>query len=137
MMSRQLIRYAIVGLGSNILLYLAYLLLTHLGLGHKTAMTLLYGLGVLQTFLFNRRWTFGHRGNIHGTFIRYAFIYLLGYLVNFCGLYIFVDVLGFQHQLIQGMLIIVVALSVFVLQRSWVFNNQDKKSLHIPGQGTQ
>ena len=60
----QFFRYAIVGLISNVILYLAYLLLTGLGLGHKTAMTLLYAVGILQSFLLNRQWTLGLHGDV-------------------------------------------------------------------------
>ena len=134
-MNRQLLRYAMVGLGSNVILYLAYLLLTGFGLGHKTAMTLLYVVGIFQTFLLNRQWTFGHQGDIRSAFIRYVFIYLLGYLVNFSGLYIFVDVIGFAHQLIQGVMIIIVAVLLFVLQRLWVFDKHNEKPGHMPKQG--
>ena len=125
---RQLLRYALVGLGSNVILYLAYLLLTGFGLGYKTAMTLLYGVGVLQTFLFNRQWTFGHQGHIHSAFVRYIIVYLLGYLLNFSALYIFVDVLGLLHQLVQGVMIILVAVILFILQRFWVFNDRQNES---------
>ena len=126
-MHRQLLRYVMVGVGSNVILYLAYLLLTGLGLGHKTAMTLSYGVGILQTFLINRSWTFGHQGHIRSAFIRYIAIYLLGYLVNFSGLYIFVDLFGFAHQLIQGVMIIIVAVLLFVLQRLWVFDKHNER----------
>jgi putative flippase GtrA len=126
-MHRQLLRYIMVGVGSNVILYLAYLLLTGLGLGHKTAMTLSYGVGILQTFLLNRSWTFGHQGHIRSAFIRYIVIYLLGYLVNFSGLYIFVDVFGFAHQLIQGVMIIIVAVLLFVLLRLWVFDKHNER----------
>ena len=120
----QLFRYVLVGLGSNVILYLGYLLLTSFGFGYKTAMTLLYGLGILQTFLFNRSWTFGHQGYIHSAFVRYTSIYLLGYLVNLTGLYVFVDLLGFPHQLVQGLMIVIVAALLFVLQRLWVFKDR-------------
>ena len=126
-MHRQLLRYVMVGVGSNVILYLAYLLLTGLGLGHKTAMTLSYGVGILQTFLINRSWTFGHQGHIRSAFICYIAIYLLGYLVNFSGLYIFVDLFGFAHQLIQGVMIIIVAVLLFVLQRLWVFDKHNER----------
>jgi putative flippase GtrA len=134
-MHKQFLRYAIVGISSNIILYLAYLLLTGFGLGHKTAMTLLYAVGILQTFLLNRHWTFGHQGSMHSAFARYVIVYFLGYLVNFSGLYVFVDVLGFAHQLIQGMMIILVAVLLFALQRLWVFNRQDEIPGYMPGQG--
>ncbi|RZW20488.1 MAG: GtrA family protein [Desulfobulbaceae bacterium] len=126
-MHKQLLRYVMVGIGSNAILYLAYLLLTGLGLGHKTAMTLLYMVGIFQTFLLNRSWTFAHQGHVRSAFIRYIIIYLLGYLVNFSGLYVFVDVIGFSHQLIQGVMVILVAVLLFVLQKLWVFDKHNER----------
>lgn len=121
-MQKQFMRYVIVGLCSNGVLYLGYLLLTDWGLGYKTAMTLLYIVGTLQTFLLNRRWTFGLRGNTRKYLIRYVLIYLLGFVINFSGLYVFVDLIGFQHEIVQAIFIIVVALILFTLQKIWVFN---------------
>ena len=135
-LTKQFFRYAIVGIISNVILYLAYLFLTGLGLGHKTAMTLLYMVGILQIFLLNRQWTFGHQREIHSAFIRSVVIYFFGYLVNFSGLFIFVDVLGFAHQLIQGVMIIIVALLLFVLQRLCVFDKHHERPGKLPKQGT-
>ena len=119
----QLFRYAAVGIGSNVVLYLAYLLITSLGIGHKTAMTLLYVVGILQTFLLNRRWTFNHNGKVHSTFIRYVITYAMGYLINLIALYILVDRYGLPHQVMQGILIFTVAVFLFLLQKFWVFRN--------------
>jgi len=122
----QFLRYTIVGLGSNVALYVGYLCVTSLGVGHKMAMTLLYATGILVTFLVNRNWTFRDRGNTPGTFVRYVVIYGLGYLVNFAGLYLFVDQIGYPHQIVQGALILCVAILLFLLQRYWVFSSQQK-----------
>jgi len=130
---KQLLRYAVVGVGSNVILYLVYLLLTSLGLGHKTAMTLLYTVGILQTFLLNRRWTFDDRSAIHGTFSRYIITYALGYLFNLGLLYILVDEVGLPHQIVQGVLIFVVAVFLFLLQKYWVFSDAQKED---PDYGT-
>ncbi|MDO5674707.1 MAG: hypothetical protein Q4G66_07305 [bacterium] len=43
-------RYIIVGVVSNAVLYACFIVLTGVGVGHKTAMTILYVAGVLQTF---------------------------------------------------------------------------------------
>ena len=125
-MRRQFFRYAVVGLSSNALLYSAYLLLTSLGIGHKTAMTVLYAVGILSTFHLNRRWTFDHKGYSPSAFVRYLSIYILGYVVSFLGLFIFVDLLEFRHQMIQAVLIILVAALLFVLQRFWVFKEDER-----------
>lgn len=119
---KQLFRFAIVGVFSNLLLYLTYLLLTTLHMGHKTAMSLVYISGVCLTFAFNRNWTFGHKGGISTAFLRYVLLYVLGYLLNLAALYVFVDVFDYPHQIVQGVLVVLIALVLFTLQRSIVFN---------------
>ena len=118
---RQFARYALVGVVSNLTLYLAYLGITGLGMGHKLAMTLLYVTGVLVTFVFNRNWTFGHDGFAHQAFARYVIAYVLGYLLNFGLLWFGVDHFNLPHQGVQAGAIIVVASCVFLIHKYWVF----------------
>ena len=94
--------FAIVGIMSNLLLYLAYLLITALGMGHKTAMSVLYITGVCLTFAFNRNWTFGHDGHVPRAFIAYVSLYALGYVINWVVLYLLVDRMGYDHRVVQG-----------------------------------
>lgn len=117
----QFLRYAVVGLASNLVLYLAYLGLTIFGMGPKTAMSLLYTLGVAQTFLFNRTWSFGHDGALHGAFARYVASYSFGYLLNLAVLWVAVDNMGLPHQIVQGIMILSLAILLFLLQKFWVF----------------
>jgi putative flippase GtrA len=117
----QLSRYAIVGLASNAVGYILYLGLTALGMGHKTAMTLLFVVGVLQTFVFNKRWSFEHRGAAGGALLRYSGIYGIAYLLNLAALIVLVDTAGMPHQLVQGVLILLLAGMLFLLQKYWVF----------------
>lgn len=126
----QGLRFGIVGLASNAVLYLLYLLLTTVGLGHKTAMTMLFAVGTLQTFILNRRWTFGHRGLPRAAFVKYVTIYSLAYLLNLASLLLFVDHLGFPHQTVQGVMIFIIALILFLLQKLWVFRRAE---LHDSG----
>lgn len=117
----QFLRYAVVGLTSNLLLYLAYLGLTAAGLGHKTAMTLLYITGGLLTFIANRAWSFRHQGEVNSAFVRYVTAYVIGYALNFAMLWLAVDQFNLPHQWVQAVAIVVVAFSLFVLHRYWVF----------------
>ena len=118
---RQLVRYALVGVMSNLLLFFCYLGLTALGLGPKLAMTFLYGIGVAQTFLFNRNWSFKHRGGVAGALGRYVAAYVAGYVLNLVVLWGAVDVLNFNHRWVQAVMIIVLAVVLFLLQKHWVF----------------
>ena len=117
----QLIRYGIVGIVSNALAYLLYLAITVAGIEHKIAMTLVYVMGVAQTFVLNKRWTFRHDGAHKPAFVRYCLSYALGYLVNLLVLYVLVDRLGYAHQIVQGVMIIALAAMLFLLQKFWVF----------------
>lgn len=118
----QGMRFVVVGLMSNLVLYLLYLLLTTISVGHKTAMTLVYILGVLQTFMFNRRWTFEHRGGLGPGLLRYFTVYGAGYLINLAALAILVDLLGWPHAIVQAAAILTLAVALFLAQKYWVFN---------------
>ncbi len=52
---RQLIRYGLVGIGSNLTIYGVYLLITQHGIEPKIAMTITYILGVTIGFIGNRK----------------------------------------------------------------------------------
>ena len=118
----QLLRYGVVGVASNALGFVWYVGLTKmLGLGPKTAMTVLYVLGVLQTFLFNRKWTFQHDGHARAALLRYVCAYALGYVLNLAALHVAVDRLQWNHLWVQGAMIIVLAGMLFLLQKYGVF----------------
>lgn len=119
----QVVRFGILGVISNLLLYLLYLVLTGTWMGHKSAMTLLFALGVIQTFAFNKRWTFGHEGFFGTSFSKYVIIYSIAYVLNLGALFFLVDKLGYSHQVVQGVMILSLALILFLLQKFWVFRS--------------
>ena len=125
---RQFIRYAIVGLASNALAYGFYIVFTLFGLGPKLAMSVIYGISVLQTFIFNKRWTFGHRDAFGSAFIRYCISYGLGYVINMMVLIVMVDQYGYPHEIVQAATILSLAVMLFLLQKFWVFQSNDTQA---------
>lgn len=117
----QFVRYVLVGLVSNTIGYVLYLLLTRSIMGPKSAMSLLYAVGVLQTFIFNRNWSFGYSGQMSSSFLRYVSTYALGYVVNLSALLVLVDIMGLSHEWVQACLVLSLAAGLFLLQRYWVF----------------
>jgi len=122
-MHLQAVRFAVVGLASNLVLYLVYLGITAAGLGPKLAMSLVYAIGVMQTFVFNKRWTFNHEGRVDAAFLRYVAVYAGGYAANLLVLAWLVDGMGLPHQIVQGVMILVLAACIFLLQKFWVFRS--------------
>ena len=123
-LSPQVFRFAVVGFASNLVLYFVYLGLTRIGLEHKLAMSILYVVGILQTFVFNKKWTFTHHRRQMLTFMSYFSIYAFGYLLNLAVLIVMVDHLGYSHERVQGVTVLVLALLLFVLQKAWGFRSQ-------------
>lgn len=117
----QVLRFAIVGLVSNGILYVSYLALTEFGMGSKMAMTILYVAGVLQGFVFNKKWTFSHDGDVLKTFAAYISLYAFGYFVNLLILFVLVDMYGYKHQWVQGGAVIFLAGFFFVAQKIFIF----------------
>jgi len=117
----QLFRYGVVGVLSNAVGFLLYLGITAAGMEHKLAMTLLYALGVAQTFMFNRQWTFRSEGPARSALIRYVLANIIGYVINFLLLSVLVDRLGFPHQWVQAAAIFIVAGFLFLAMKFLVF----------------
>ena len=129
---KQFVRYGVVGFASNVVGFLFYLVLTYAGVGHITAMTVLFAIGILQTFIFNKRWTFNHSGSMHSSFAKYLFVYLAAYLLNLVALLLFVDYWGLPHQIIQGVMIFSLAFMLFLLQKYWVFRPPETDHRDLP-----
>lgn len=127
---QQLLRYALVGLISNLLGYVLYLLVTYLGVGPKIAMSLLYFVGASIGFFGNKTLTFKHEGHYLSSSLRYALAHFAGYLLNLSILVVFVDQFGYPHQWVQAVAIFVVAVFLFLLFKFFVF--PEKKGLSTP-----
>lgn len=119
----QLFNYALVGIVSNCAGYMVYLLITCLGSTPKITMTLLYGVGAAVGFWGNRKLTFAHKGSLAGAGVRYVMAHCLGYFINLAILIVMVDKLGYAHQLIQAIAILVVAAFLFLAFKFFVFTD--------------
>ena len=58
------------------------------------------------------------------TFTRYISLYAFGYLINLAVLIVMVNQLGYSHERVQGVTVLVLALLLFVLQKAWGFRSQ-------------
>lgn len=117
----QLLRYGMVGVANNLLGYLLYLAATALGGTPKLTMSALYAVGAAIGYVSNRRLTFAHRGSHWRSGLKYAFVHAVGYLFNWAILSVFVDRMGYPHQVVQAFAIFVVAAYLFLAFKLFVF----------------
>ncbi len=120
-MRRQFVRYVAIGVGLNLVFYVAYLLLSWRLLGSEAAMTVTSCVGTLGSFFANRKLTFAHRGDQRAALLRFLACYGLLYALDFAALWVFSRNMGIAHQLVQGGVILVLPWIAFVLQKFWVF----------------
>lgn len=120
----RLARYGAVGMASNLVGYLLYISVTYMGLGPKVAMTLLYVSGATIGYLGNRQLAFYHTGSILRSSAGYLVAHAGGYAANFAILFAFVDMLGYSHQLVQAVAILVVAGYLFLVLNFIVFKDE-------------
>ena len=57
--------------------------------------------------------------------MKYGLAYGTCYLINMSALIVFVDRIGLPHQVVQGAMILVIAVVMFLLQKFWVFTSSN------------
>lgn len=117
----ELFRYGVLGMATNLLGYGIYLLITYCGVEPKITVSILYPAGAIIGFYGSKRWIFAHKGSVLQTSLRYCAAHVVGYLMNIAVLYIFVDELGYPHQLIQVIAVFLVAAFLFATFKFFVF----------------
>jgi putative flippase GtrA len=125
---RQIIRYGVVGLLSNLLGYLVYLLITWLGVDPKLAVTLFYPLAATIAYSGHAKYSFSYKGGHASGFSSYVVTHVFGYLLNIASLFFFVDVLLYPHQLVQLCNIFLVAGFLFVAFKYFAFQSGKEES---------
>ena len=122
----QIFRFFSIGILNNIVGYLIYILLTWQWLEPKFAITFTYPLGAMIGYFANHRYVFSYQGNHYLGFFRYLTAHIIGYSANFILLYLFVDVMGYPHQLVQAGSIFFCGFLLFILLRYFVFTGHEK-----------
>lgn len=120
----QILRYGGIGILSNSIGYMAYVAIVAAGVGHKIAMSLVYLVVFMMSLYGNRRFTFDQGGRIAIVGLRFVAVYALGYFINLCLLFIFVDLFGCKHEFVQLASIGVIAALSFVLLKFFVFTGK-------------
>jgi putative flippase GtrA len=92
-------------------------------------MTVVYMIGVTQTFIVNRNWVFYSSQASHRQFLRYIAVYGAGYIINWSILYVAVDLFRENHLIAQCASILIVALFSFLMLKKFVFAVRHENSI--------
>lgn len=93
-MSRQVVRYALVGVSNTVISMVVYATLLALGVGYVAAVVVAYFAGVANGYTLNRRWTFLAGRFSVGSLSRYTTVQATGLALSVGLTSFFVEVLG-------------------------------------------
>jgi putative flippase GtrA len=118
----QLLRYLVVGAGTNLLaLTIYYGLSLGAGVASELSLTVASGLAFLVSYVANRVWSFRFAGNSASSLVRYTIGYLGSFGVQMLILVIGVEFFGLPHQWVVLFGLGCATAAFYLLQRFWVF----------------
>jgi len=120
-LSRQILRYGVVGVLNNLSGYLVYLLITFLGVDPKIVVSFLFPLSATIAYFGHYKYSFSYGQGHTVAMMRYALAQIAGYGLNIAMLHVLSDRLNFPHQAVQAAAIFVVAGLLFLLFKYFVF----------------
>lgn len=120
----RLLRYITVGMVSNGLLYVLYLLAVRIGTLPEIASSLAFAAGVAGTYIVNRAWSFKSDAAHHDAAPRYVLAYGAGYSVQIAVLSLGYRLAAIPHEFAQLAAMVAAAGTIFLLLNFWVFRSR-------------
>jgi putative flippase GtrA len=117
----QWLRFAAVGVSNTLLSTAVFAALFHLGVPYLLGSALAFGLGALNSYTLNRRWTFRSRGRRAPELARFLCVQVVGLGVNLALLAGLVEVAGIHHVVAQVLAFPAASVITFALSRQWAF----------------
>ena len=116
------LRFVAIGIKSNLLYYVIYAALSVVSIGPKTAVTIVFFVGVVYTFWFNKMFVFRRAGPAYAQMVRYLAVYFGAWLLNLVLLDILLTNFHVNRFIAQGILIVPFAIAIFLALKYAVFN---------------
>ena len=122
------VKFIVTGLVTNTFSYSMYLLLTIKVFPPYQALSIIYPLTILFSYLMNKGYTFRNKGKVKTTGFKYIITYLIGYLFNLFSLSALVHLIDLPHQYLQLFIVFVTAILNFFILKTFVFRNSIHKT---------
>jgi len=119
-------KFSLVGMSTNLLGYVFYVILTFFGMRPEIAVSLLYPIGAIFGYYGNQKFTFKYSGSQWSSTLRYFLAHLGGYLINIFLLYTLVTFLNLPHAIVQALSICIVAIYLYIILKLYVFRVDNK-----------
>lgn len=128
-MFRQFFRYGIAGITATLVhVSIVFLLVEQGGLAPALATIPAFLVALAVSYLMNHRWTFSAKGGHRQHFPRYAMVAGVGLGLNILIMGLAVDVLGVPYAWGLVVVVMVIPVAGFLLQRHWSFAHEVERA---------
>ncbi|MDP4000080.1 MAG: GtrA family protein [bacterium] len=119
--ARQFVKFVLVGLTTTAINFTVYGLLLIVGVYYLTAAVISFSVATLNSYTWNRIWTFRAGRHHIGKLAKFTVVQLLGLSFNLIGLWLLVEYAGLHEFPAQVLANGVVVMSNFVGNKFWTF----------------
>ena len=121
--ARQFVKFVMVGGASTLINFSLYAILVLNGVNYLIAATIAFIAATLNSYTFNRTWTFRAGAHRHVRLLKFTIVQLVGLAINLVVLAYLIEHLGFEdHKLIAQLLAnVFVIASNFLGNKFWTF----------------
>ncbi|MDO9152978.1 MAG: GtrA family protein [Paludibacter sp.] len=120
----QLIKFGIVGVSNTLLTAVViWLMLRKLNSSDYFANITGYVVGLMNSFIWNRKWTFESKAEISSTIIKFIVIFAVSYLLQLGALYLLLNFTEIDSYICQLMSMVVYTGTNFLLNKYYTFKS--------------
>lgn len=122
---RQFIKFSIVGFSNTTISVLAYYILIKLGLNYTLSNILAYGIGMLNSYIFNKKWVFEAKNTTKTMGLRFVVLSICSLATSSFLLYLFISVIYLNKVLAQLIVTVTILIISFIGNKIWTFRKED------------
>ncbi len=119
----QFIKFITVGVLNTLIGLAVFYFFSFLGFHYSLALGLSYGVGIINSYIWNKKWTFQGKGNVFVEMLRFVLIYLCSYLINLLLMYIFVEKIDIVPEISIVITLLLTTAISFIGHKLWSFNH--------------
>lgn len=121
---RQFFKYSIIGVFNTIIgLGTIFVLFNVYGINYILANIIGYSFGLINSFIWNKRWTFRSLNHYSKEILPFFLIFLVSYIANLIVLIINVEVFKLNHNISFVLSSIIYVVIGFTANRKWTFSH--------------
>jgi putative flippase GtrA len=122
---KQLLKFGLVGVLNTTIGYLAFIFFLDYA-NYMASLVMAHIIGVTNSFIWNKYWTFQSRTNIIAEFVKFNSVYAVVLLANAADLFFLVDMMKLSPRLAQLVALPAVTIISFSGHKNWSFRKESK-----------